>query len=103
MNGFTAHQPPKAGLVFLNLAIGLPCEIFLQISQGEFVFWCLLFGISPVFFHLSDTANPHSAAFDPKGALFLPFPFILLTLAFFSTFRMLLNPHSAAFDPKGAL
>ena len=22
MNGFTAHQPPKVGLVFLNLAIG---------------------------------------------------------------------------------
>ena len=44
MNGFTAHQPPKAGLDFLHLAFGLPCEIFLQISQGEFVFWCLLFG-----------------------------------------------------------
>ncbi len=53
MNGFTAHQPPKAGLVFLNLAIGLPCEIFLQISQGEFVFWCLLFGISTVCYNQS--------------------------------------------------
>ena len=67
-------------ILFLNkpLAFGLPCEIFLQISQGEFVFWCLLFGISPVFFHLSDTANPHSADFDPKG-VFYPLAFLFLT------------------------